>query len=122
MKLSLLTPCVFTAALAASHPANLIYIAPLQCSRGFAYCGWDLKNEGFSNLPHYSDQAIYYCENIYYPDHVKKCDDKCGMQGLQAAPSGALKHSPANGWGPLYITHGSSPYSNFPKSGDKVES
>ncbi|PKX99681.1 uncharacterized protein P174DRAFT_53772 [Aspergillus novofumigatus IBT 16806] len=81
MKLSLLALCLSTAALAASHPAYEVYMAP-QCQRGFAYCGWYLKSQlGFNNLPHYNDQAIYYCENIYYPDYVKKCDDKCGSQG-----------------------------------------
>lgn len=45
MKLSLLALCLSTAALAASHPAYEVYIAgPPQCNRGYAYCGWYLKN------------------------------------------------------------------------------
>ncbi|KAB8222579.1 hypothetical protein BDV33DRAFT_168438 [Aspergillus novoparasiticus] len=61
-----------------------MYFEQPQCDRGDAYCGFYLtQNLGFDkqDLPKYDDQAIYYCENPFYPDYVKKCDTSCGLDG-----------------------------------------
>jgi hypothetical protein len=60
MKLSLLALCLSTAALAASHPAYEVYIAQQpECNRGYAYCGYYLKQLGKPNTDIQQRKAKY---------------------------------------------------------------